>query len=338
MAHELYVVNGRAGMAYTGKTPWHGLGQALTEDASIETWQREAGMDWTVKRSRVRYATSAGAADETLQVWDKNHVLFRSDSQAPLAVVSEDYQVVQPKQVVEFFRDLIADQGFKLKTAGVLFGGQRFWAMAETGHEFRVLADADRVRGNLLLATSCDGSMRTTAQFTSVAVVCMNTLRAALADGKGAVKVSHRTKFNETQVKLELGVMDQSFARLESEAKALARRPITRREAVQALVNAFGDAAKFEVDLLKVGVVKALEEQPATRFMGDVVSLFLGNKARGGELEGRKGTAWGLLNAATETFDHTFGREQSNRLANAWFGQNADKKVAFKDELMKLAA
>lgn len=47
MAHELTLrANGRAEMAFVGETPWHGLGQRVTKGASIEAWQREAGMDW----------------------------------------------------------------------------------------------------------------------------------------------------------------------------------------------------------------------------------------------------------------------------------------------------
>jgi hypothetical protein len=34
------------------------------------------------------------------------HVLFRSDSKKALGLVSEKYKVVQPSEVIEFFRDL----------------------------------------------------------------------------------------------------------------------------------------------------------------------------------------------------------------------------------------
>jgi hypothetical protein len=40
-----------------------------------------------------------------------------------------------------------------------------------------MLKGGDRVKAYLLLATSCDGTLCTTAQFTSVRVVCNNTCR-----------------------------------------------------------------------------------------------------------------------------------------------------------------
>lgn len=46
----------------------------------------------------------------------------------------------------------------------------------------------------------CDGTLATTAQFTSTRVVCNNILEITLREKKssaGVVKVSHSTKFDE---------------------------------------------------------------------------------------------------------------------------------------------
>ena len=55
MAHMIDTTTGRAAMAYTGQTPWHGLGQALTPGADIDTWTRQAGLGYTVLESPVQY-------------------------------------------------------------------------------------------------------------------------------------------------------------------------------------------------------------------------------------------------------------------------------------------
>ncbi|WP_414616819.1 DUF932 domain-containing protein, partial [Stenotrophomonas muris] len=92
--------------------------------------------------------------------------------------VSKRFKVVQPGEILEFYRDLTQHSGFELETAGVLKGGKKFWAMARTGQSTS-LKGRDRVDGYLLLATACDGTLATTAQFTSVRVVCNNTLQIA---------------------------------------------------------------------------------------------------------------------------------------------------------------
>ena len=59
MAHMIDNTTGRDAIAYTGATPWHGLGQALTPGASIETWTEQAGLGYTVLESPVLYSSPA---------------------------------------------------------------------------------------------------------------------------------------------------------------------------------------------------------------------------------------------------------------------------------------
>jgi hypothetical protein len=195
MAHELTITNGKAEMAFVGETPWHGLGQQLKEDSTIEDWQFQAGMDWTINSAPVNYV--AGGNNQTFV---GQNVLYRSDNSMPLAVVSNRYKAVQPKEVLEFFRDLVAENGFKIHTAGTLRGGKRMWALAETGKFGEVCKD-DGVGGFLLLSTSCDRTLATTARFTTVRVVCNNTLTAAVNyDVANKVSFSHIQHFNHEVV------------------------------------------------------------------------------------------------------------------------------------------
>ena len=198
MAHEIQT------MAYVDAVPWHGLGNKLTPNQPIEVWQNEAGMDWRINETEVLYSVSGGDGLH-LKSNPDNKVLFRSDTHSPLSVVSKRYKVVQPHDVLEFYRDLVSVGGFELETAGVLKGGKKLWALAKTGQE-TLLRGNDRVKAYLLLATSCDGSLCTTAQFTSVRVVCNNTLQLAVGDSGGAVKVPHSTEFDPQQVKQTLGL------------------------------------------------------------------------------------------------------------------------------------
>jgi phage/plasmid-like protein (TIGR03299 family) len=167
-------------MAYAGDKPWHGLGNKLATPQPIEMWKRQAGMDWMIEESEVRYITGNHTVG-AIHSFPEQKVLYRSDTKRPLAVVSKRFQVVQPEEVLEFYRDLTEHAGFELETAGVLKEGRKFWALARTGQS-ATLKGKDQVNGYLLLATACDGSLATTAQFTSVRVVCNNTLQIALGD------------------------------------------------------------------------------------------------------------------------------------------------------------
>lgn len=151
-------------MAYTGATPWHGLGNQLDGNQPLETWAVKAGMNFRIIETPVRYAVGASDDLDITVPFVEQKVLYRSDTKVALSVVSKRYQVVQPREILEFYRDLTTGVGYELVTAGILRGGRRMWALARTGHSTS-LKGKDTVDGYLLLATACDGSLATTAQF-----------------------------------------------------------------------------------------------------------------------------------------------------------------------------
>lgn len=339
MVAAVTVKKGKAEMAYVGEKPWHGLGQQLKAGASIAVWQKEAGMNWDVQRAVVRYAgtilkdgTEMYGPKAPLLEMESNHVLFRSDDKRPLSVVSKDYKIVQPKEVLEFFRDLTEKNKFVLETAGTLFGGRRYWALARTGHELNI-AGKDRLGGYLLLATSCDGSLSTTAKFTSVRVVCNNTLTAAMNGSKNAIRVRHTANFKETEVKLDLGLIDETWTEFGVNANLMAKRKVTKKDAVMLLVKAIGDFEEFTADAKKDGVDAAFQNQPNVTGMAKILSLFDG-EGMGADLPTSKDTLWGLVNATTQYYDHIAGRSQDSRLSKAWFGKNENKKMGVFNEAL----
>jgi phage/plasmid-like protein (TIGR03299 family) len=117
-------------MAYAGATPWHALGHHLPPKQSIDVWADKAGMNWTICETPVRYMTERAGGLGAIKTFDEQKVLFRSDTSQALSVVSGRYQVVQPKAILEFYRDLTEVSGFELETAGVLKAGRKFWALA----------------------------------------------------------------------------------------------------------------------------------------------------------------------------------------------------------------
>lgn len=216
-------------MAHTGQPPWHGLGNRLPEKQSLDIWQQAAGMDWTIEQSDVLYNVTSDALH--IRPFAMSKVLYRSDTLAPLSVVSKRYNVVQPHEVLHFYQDLVQAGGFELETAGVLKGGRKLWALAKTGQDMK-LNGGDTVKSYLLLATSCDGTLCTTAQFTSLRVVCNNTLQMALNDKADAIKVPHSTKFNPEYVKEVLGLGLANWDLFQRNIHELSHRSVSPAEAI----------------------------------------------------------------------------------------------------------
>lgn len=321
MAHELaFFTDGRARMAYVGQTPWHGLGQELTPNAPIEVWAKEAGMDFTINGSPVSFKTESGKT----YAYGKKQVLYRADTDEALSVVGDRYKVVQPIEVLEFFRDLVADHGFQLETAGVLFNGAKYWALARTGMEVRVKGQ-DVLRQYMMLGTACDGTMQTTAKLVETRVVCNNTIEMAVTEKGGAVKVRHSSEFKAGEVHAKLGLAEEAWGTHIEQVKALADRKVTNAEAVQFVIKLLGD------------IEKPAEAQPNMTNIAKVLQLFDG-QGLGAELKSAKGTAWGLVNAVTEAVDWHKGKSQDHRLASAWFYDGGRLKQQAFQQALALAA
>jgi phage/plasmid-like protein (TIGR03299 family) len=315
-------------MAYVGQPPWHGLGNPLTPKQPLEVWAQQAGMNWRILESPVRYLTGESGNLGQILSAPEHKVLFRSDTQAPLSVVGQRYQVVQPREMLEFYRDLTEVSGFELETAGVLKGGRKCWALARTGQS-GVLKGNDRTEAYVLLATACDGTLATTAQFTSIRVVCNNTLAVATAGAINAVKVRHNTLFDPQAVKQQLGISVSAWDDFMYRLKQLSERKVKATEARRYFQRVFGDASN---------PTTASAGNAQDRTLGQAVALFEG-LGRGAELASAKGTAYGLLNAVTELIDHhRRARSTDNRLDSAWFGTGATVKQRALNEALLLAA
>jgi phage/plasmid-like protein (TIGR03299 family) len=311
MAHliETNQITKKAEIAYIGKKPWHGLGQELTPNAPIEVWQKEAGLDWSAKLSPVLYTP------EILPVPYKDRfVIYRNDTNNPLGIVTDRYQIHQPQQILDFFNTLVNSAGFTLEVAGAIKGGKRIWALANVNKEACVFGD-DVVKAYLLLSTSFDGSMATIGQFTSVRVVCNNTLNAADNEvTPSRISITHGHEFDHFKMRDKLGIMVNGFDGMMDGYRKLANESVNKNF-VHEFLNKLFPPIYSETKNTFI----------ASSGYNKVFDLFDG-KGMGSDLPHVHGTKWGLLNAVTEHIDHERGHNVNNRINNAWFGNGARVK------------
>lgn len=307
MAHQIFIKNGVAQYASTQRE-WHGLGELMPAGQTVEQWQKAAGMDYQIKRGRIRYATemvNPNTPASQLQTIDDKLVLFRSDTLAPLGVVSDGYKVVQPMEVLAFFRDYAAKGGMTIESAGVLFGGKRYFATAKLGDAVSVDGGRDKIVPYALLSTSADGSLATECRWTTVRTVCNNTLSLALR-ANAAFKVSHRSVFNPDDARAAVEAANEEFGAFMQSARTLAK-------------------VKMEQDIAEAMTVKLLmkssEEVARESAAFDKIMALFNGQGKGSNFESAHDTAWGWLNAVTEYADHHVrARTDENRKAAALWG------------------
>jgi phage/plasmid-like protein (TIGR03299 family) len=272
-------------------------------------------MDYAVKRGVVRYATErleAASPIGALKKLDDKVVLFRNDTGAALGVVSDSYKVVQPAQVLEFFREWADKGGVTIESAGVLFGGKRYFATAKLGDAVSLDGGRDKVVPYALLSTSADGSLATECRWTTVRTVCNNTLTMA-RKGASAFKVSHRSVFNPDDARAAVESAHQEFGAFMQMARDLAGIKVGVK-----------DAEDLTVQLLTKSSEAVARESAAFE---KIMALFNG-QGKGSGLETAHDTAWGWLNSVTEYADHHVrARTDENRQAAALWGAGDALKV-----------
>jgi len=302
MSHLVYHIGDEQSMAFIGKTPWHGLGQELQPGASLEEWERKAHLDWMVAESPVSFNIPGGFRDSMVPAEMQNRkVLYRTDTAEPLSIVGKDYRIVQPIEILEFYRDLIEIHNFEINTAGSLDDGRRVWALAKMGEGF-TLPGNDTVIPYALLMTSYDTSLATTLMFTSIRVVCNNTLEFAVQageeddEGSSMIKIPHTENFNAADVKMEAGLIDASWHKYSELCAEMSRYTMPGTEAVE-----FFSKCIFEADKLRY---TPWEELPAAQLKAyaSIMEGYL--SGRGAEIKAAHNTLWGALNAITEYVDH----------------------------------
>lgn len=340
MAHELDFTKGQPAIAFRGNVPWHGLGAQIQPDDDVDAIRIKAGLDYDVIKTPVMYSVPMSSdfpdrrigAGTGIGTSKNSCVLYRSDTGDDLSVVSDKYKVVQPKQVVDFYRDLTEQFGFQLEVVGALKEGRKVWALANTGNAFQ-LAGNDQVKGYLLLATSYDGTMATQARFTSIRVVCNNTLTAAAGEGRADVTVPHSATFDADAVKRQLKV-GEAWERFQESAEAMSRRIIGKDETTGLLLSTY-----FGLD--KAGAAEVYDTEAGKRKLDKFIERM--NKALyespGAHLAAARGTLWGVMNAVTFDQDHQRpARDQGNRLNASWFGEGEQiKQRAWKQALGMVA-
>jgi phage/plasmid-like protein (TIGR03299 family) len=327
-------------MAYVGETPWHGLGTQFAGNESIDEWAVAAGFGWDAIATPLKYAAK-NALGESVDVALKSHrLLVRSDTQTELGVVSKDYKVVQPKRVIEFFRDIAfsSNSRYKMETAGVLFDGKRVWALAKTSEVIRVMG-TDVIKPYILLGTSYDGSTATFATYTSTRVVCNNTLSMAVGpNGERAnIRISHLSTFDEAAVKAALGLIENAegvvLHNFEETATQLAVRKVDDKEMFNYFAKLYGPAVPEGKTVKDLTIGEFTEGQK--RSINDLIALF--KVGPGANLRSAEGTSWGLVNAVTRFEDARAGLNEK-RFASVQFGAGAARKRAAVNEALALAA
>jgi phage/plasmid-like protein (TIGR03299 family) len=301
-------------MCYVGEVPWHGLGKPISNDLSTEEVLHEAGANYEV----LKCPEYALIEDEYYP--NGKYSLVRSDTNAILSSVSEDWHPVQNREGFEFFREWVDEGEMHLHTAGVLDEGRMVFVMAKVNEGFSLFKGKDVVESNLLFSIPHQYGKSTIVMGTNIRVVCNNTLQLALSAGKSdmMVRLNHRREFDAEMVKKALNLNRSKMEVYKQAAEFLSK----------VKTNAADTKAYFDT-LFPVTSNKKNKEEAQSRNSKLLMDIL--ETQPGAELGA--GTWWQNFNAVTYATDHLLGNSDETRLYSAFYGVGRNRKV----DALKLA-
>jgi len=178
-------------MAYYGEVPWHGLGMQVPKGITANEMIWAAGLDWKVELRPARGAQEINKKKEFSRYEVVRIPRSNTKEQEVLfGVVSRRYQPLQNLEAFEFFDPIVGEGKAYFETAGALGDGERIWVMAKMPDAMEIVR-GDECFKYLLLSNSHSGDGSVIVKFTTVRVVCQNTLMLAMEDGQKAYRVRH---------------------------------------------------------------------------------------------------------------------------------------------------
>jgi phage/plasmid-like protein (TIGR03299 family) len=326
--------------------PWRGIGIDVEGSQTPEEVAARAGLLWTVsKRPLLTPKNVPDVGGEwdigaTMPVADY-FALVRDDEDRVLGPCGKDYIVSQNSVAMDFVFKFARAGKMAIETCGQLQGGRIVWVLARMGETF-ALPGGDEVRGYLLFCCPHTWGKSLVIKFTTIRVVCLNTLVAALAEstlGRG-FRMPHLRIFDAAaahEAEATLKISMELFSSFERKAHKLAKAPAPPEVQVRYLADvlqpelideAFGrgfrklhelEQAKQLMDPTSPKVSPLSFKRSAYDAYGSI------NRQPGADLS--PNTMWSTFNAITHWADHSAGRDRSRALEAAWFGPKSVLKT-----------
>ncbi len=293
-------------MFYTGAVPWHGKGLALANPVTMEEAIRSGGLDWEV--GKVDLMTR----DDPPSPVRQRQALVRLDlpsghEDRVLGVAYRGFKPVQNRDGAMLF-DAIFGQGKPVyHTGGYLGKGEKVWLLARIDQPKEV-APGDIVTPYALFANSHDGSLAFHIRLTTIRVVCQNTLSIALYEknlGRQFRRAHQGSIRDHAQAAQHFFSRTlEQFNKTAEQYTSLSKKACNDLEFRKILNVLFPEPKKPRNSERYPGLLKAWEKRKSEVQHARKDIDRLRESGIGMDLEGSKGTYWGVLNAVLEYVDH----------------------------------
>lgn len=280
-------------MMYTREKPWHGLGTMVAEAPTSADALRLAGLDWSVVGRPIYDADGNEIPGYVANT--------RDSDKKTLGVVTTKYKIIQNRDAFAFTDALIGGD-VRYETAGSLKKGKQIWLLAKMP---AAKVAGDDVEPYLCFTNTHDGSGAIKVCMTPIRVVCNNTLNIALNEAQRTWSTVHvgdiSRRVAEAQQTLELA--NRYMLALDEQAQRYANTTI-REDWLNEMLQEWFPIQEDDGDQRKKNIKQLRDEFMVAYMMPDLRQF--------------RGTAWGLVNAASDMLHNKPRRKTDSYQARRW--------------------
>ena len=318
--------------------PWaSGIGTNVESCTTAQEVMEKAHLDFTVDKcelvAKMPFRLNAGMnniQDGTGFAYGGNiyrdcpnaYATYRTDSNTPLGIVKQKYEVVQNIDAFNFFDDAIGKDKAVWQYAGAFGFGHKVFVSAKLPVSTTV--KGDKIENYLVFSNSHDGSSSINIMFTPIRMFCLNMLNAALKGADSYIRIRHT----------------ESAGRRIQEGGRLLKIACEHATTTEALYNSIAAVKCGDREVMRyiASLILSQDEMAKLYFMGNdnvFDRLFARdfNIVQELELSTRK------LNKLVTTFDYYQNGVGQRQIAGTWWGaynaitgyySNVDNKIGEK--------
>jgi len=312
MAHNLEIKDGNASFVKVGEKAWHGLGTYVEKAMTSEEAIKLGNLDYRVSKKKIQVAGGKAIPGYFANV--------RNDNGDALGIVTNDYQIIQNTEAFSFF-DSIVDKGEAIfHTAGVLGKGEKIFVTAKLPED--ILVHGEKVENWLLLTSGHDGKSSIQVGFSSIAVVCENTLQAALRGLQNRVSITHLANAKQKLIEAAriMGIASKYVTELNPIFNKMASVKITDLQ-LRSYIEQVMKPAKETINK------ETLQKEFSKEFSNKVDSIVeFAHDHSTQNIDGRKNTVWGAYNAISGYYGYLKNyKTQEEKMKDLYFKSGAKK-------------
>lgn len=308
------------------------LGVRITENVSGTEAFRIAGLDWTAEKRPAAYMGADG------WVQDPDHCsIVRSDNDQLMQIAGKGYEPVQHTAIADLLNFLSGE--VEIENVLSIRGGKKVYACASIKVEGEVVP-GDRVKRYLHAFNSHDGSSSFGVFFTDVRLACANQLgmltkresKNATESGQG-MRMRHTKSVTEFAKNLPqlIDLERQTFHKSLEGLRDLAGIPLTAELTRRVLEATYADKLATPIKDRQTGErrQRILTDLPE---FGAIREHLYGSTGFGMDMEGVRGTVYGLFNGITQYESHDGGKSKDSTERNrarleSLYGGSASKRI-----------